>query len=233
MTAEQKNEKESIRVWDLPTRVFHWTLLVLALLAWITSEAEGNLFWTHLAAGYGVMGLVVFRLAWGVIGTPHARFTDFVRPWSVVREHTAEMLRFSPSPFVGHTPAGGWMIVAQLAVLALLIASGLFAGDEAEKGPLAPLAGAWLADGLGEVHEGLNTILWSLVVLHVGGVLFVSYATKDNLIAAMWTGRKQNPERFIETGKGENVAEDIPPAGFLRLAISVAGGVAAVVFIIW
>ncbi len=77
------------------------------LLAWITSEAEGGLFWTHLATGYGVMELVVFRLAWGVVGTRHARFADFLYPWSVVRAHLKEMLQRTPARFLGHTPAGG------------------------------------------------------------------------------------------------------------------------------
>lgn len=132
-----KNNKETIRVWDLPVRVFHWALVILVSLAWITSEADDFLFWAHLATGYGVMGLVVFRLVWGLIGTRHALFKNFIRPWSVVRGHTAEMLRFSRNRsmarFVGHTPAGGWMIVALLAVLGLLIATGLFAGDDGEK----------------------------------------------------------------------------------------------------
>jgi len=172
-----------------------------------------------------------------VIGTRHARFSDFVRPWPVVRDHTLEMLRFSQSRSmsrsVGHTPAGGWMILALLAVLALLVASGLFAGDEGEKGPLADLAGAWLADGLGEVHEGLNTFLWSLVTLHVAAVLLVSYLTKDNLIRAMWTGRKENPARFTEVTSKEGAAADIPPAGFLRVTVSVAAAVAAILAVVW
>ncbi|MDA1088982.1 MAG: cytochrome b/b6 domain-containing protein [Proteobacteria bacterium] len=220
-----KIKKEPVRVWDLPTRVFHWTLAVLVVFALITSEAEGGLFWTHLAAGYGVMGLVVFRLVWGVIGTRHARFTDFVRPWAVVRDHIKAMLRSSLSRSmagsVGHTPAGGWMIIALLAALALLIATGFFAGDEGDKGPLAHYIGAWLADAMSEAHESLNGLLWTLVGVHVGGVLFVSYTTKDNLIRAMWTGRKE-----------QIAGEDIPAAGIPRVALSVTVGVVAVVAIV-
>jgi len=107
-------EETSIRVWDLPTRVFHWSLVVLTVLALITSEADGVLFWAHLAAGYGIMGLVVFRLVWGIVGTRHARFSDFVRRWAVGREHMMQTARLSSSRFVGHTPAGGWMIIALL-----------------------------------------------------------------------------------------------------------------------
>ncbi len=228
MSEETDIAKKTGRVWDLPTRVFHWSLAILVLLAWVTSEAEGALFWTHLATGYGVMGLVVFRLAWGVAGTRHARFSDFLYPWSVVRTHMKEMLQPAPARFLGHTPAGGWMIVILLAVLAVLVASGLFAGDEGEKGPLAHIAGAGLADGLGEVHEILNTLLWSLIAVHVAAVLFVSFSTKDNLIRAMWTGRKKNLANLNET-----VAEDIPPVGALRVAASVAFGIAAVVAVLW
>ncbi|MDA0306325.1 MAG: hypothetical protein O3B76_08575 [Proteobacteria bacterium] len=72
----------TIQVWDRPTRVFHWSLVVLVILGLVTSEAEGVLFWTHLAAGYGVLGLLVFRIFWGFLGTRHARFAEFLHPCS-------------------------------------------------------------------------------------------------------------------------------------------------------
>jgi len=217
----------SIQVWDRPTRVFHWSLVVLVILGLVTSEAEGVLFWTHLAAGYGVLGLLVFRIFWGFLGTRHARFAEFLRPWSVVREHLKEMLNFTPSPAIGHTAPGGWMIAALLVVLFLLVASGLFAGDDDQLGPMAPMItaklGAWAADAMSEVHESLNALLWTLVGVHVAGVLFVSVTTDDNLIRAMWTGRKKIPAGLAETGN-----DDIPAPGRLRLALSIAAGIASV-----
>ncbi|NQV83577.1 MAG: cytochrome b/b6 domain-containing protein [Rhodospirillales bacterium] len=233
MSKELLDEAPSIKVWDMPTRAFHWSVLTLAVLAWITSEAEGALFWTHLAAGYGVMGLIVFRLVWGVIGTRHARFHQFVRPWRVVRTHIQELRSFSPAPFLGHTPPGGWMIIALLAVMSLIVVTGLFSGDDGDAGPLAYLVSPWLADALGEVHEAGNGLLWTLVVVHVGGVLAVSFLTKDNLIRAMWTGRKNNPERFPDPEQNTGQAADIPPAGWLRTAIAVLVAAGSVAALLW
>jgi len=114
------------------------------------------------------------------------------------------------------------MIVALLAVLGLLVATGLFAGDEGESGPYARLAGPWLADALGEAHEALNTLLWTLVAVHVAGVAVESLLTRENLVRAMWTGRK-------ETFAAADVAEDAGRVGALRLAIALVVAVGAVV----
>lgn len=149
MTDKHGKTTPSVKVWDLPTRIFHWSLVLLTVVAWTTSEAEDAFFWAHLWAGYGVMGLVVFRLVWGLIGTRHARFKGFIRPWRVVRGHIREMLSSPSAPSLGHTPPGGWMIAALLTVLILLILTGLFAGDEGEEGPYALFVSAWLADALG------------------------------------------------------------------------------------
>ena len=215
MTKKPGDDTLSIKVWDLPTRIFHWSLVVLALLAWITSEADGALFRTHLWTGYGVMGLIVFRLIWGFIGTRHPRFSKFIHPWPVVRKHLRDLLSQSPAPSLGHTPAGGWMIAALLAMMVALVATGLFAGDDGESGPLVHWVAPWLADGLGELHEALNSFLWTLVLFHVGTVFIVSHLTRDNLIAAMRTGRKANPERFHKPDDTPGHPADIHPAGWL------------------
>jgi len=107
-------------------------------------------------------------------------------------------------------------------VLALLIATGLFAGDDGEQGPLAHLTGAWLADAFGEVHEGLNAVLWVLVGVHIAAVVRISFFSGDNLIRAMWTGRKEN-----------TVGGDIPATSILGVTLSVAIGVAAVLAVVW
>lgn len=212
-----------IRVWDFPTRLFHWSLVVMVALAYVTSEAEGAWFWIHLAAGYGILGLVVFRGFWGFLGTRYARFANFVRPWPVVREHIGEMLRFQPSPSLGHTPPGGWMIVALLVVLVVLVASGLFAGDDDEMGPLASMIGTSAADAMGEVHEALNSLLWGLVTIHVAAVVFVSVIAGDNLIRAMWTGRRKVPAGLAAT-RPEDIAAPRP----VWLVISITAAVVIV-----
>lgn len=214
-------EKQAIRVWDLPVRVFHWSLVAMIALAFATSEAKGFLFKLHLAAGYAVIGLVAFRLAWGIVGTRYARFASFVRPWPTVRRHALDVLGLRPARFIGHNPLGGWMIVALLATIGLLAATGLFAGDEGEKGPYAALAGPWLADALGELHEGLNAVLWTLVAAHVAGVAGELLLTRENLVRAMWNGRK-------EAASPADAEADAGPVGALRLAVSLLVAVAAV-----
>ncbi len=220
MADEHGNAAPTLKVWDLPTRVFHWSLVAFSILAWITSEADGALFWLHLWAGYAVMGLATFRLIWGVIGTRHARFTAFIRSWPDVRSHIRKLLSPSPAPSLGHTPPGGWMIALLLVVLILLVATGLFAGDDEELGPFALFVSAGLADALGEIHEGLNGLLWTLVVFHVCAVFAVSWLTRDSLVRAMWTGRKINPDRFPPQD-GNAPPADIPPAGWLRTGLAV------------
>lgn len=216
------SDKPTIVVWDLPVRIFHWTLVVATVLAFATSEAGGAWFVLHLVAGYAVMALVVFRIAWGFVGTRHARFRDFVRPWVVVRAHAADVLRLRPARFVGHNPLGGWMILALLAVLAVLTATGLFAGDDGETGPLAHRVGAGVADALGEVHEGLNAVLWTLVAFHIAGVVVESLLTGENLVRAQWTGTK-------------HVADAVAagPVGAWALTASMMLAVAAVAAVAW
>lgn len=216
-------EKPTVAIWDLPVRVFHWVLLVMTVLAFATAEAEGAWFVLHLAAGYAVMALLVFRLAWGFVGTRYARFREFVRPWPIVRAHAADVLRLRPARFVGHNPLGGWMIVALLTVLALTVATGLFAGDEGETGPLAHRIGAGVADAIGELHEGLNTVLWTLVAFHVAGVVVESLLTGENLVRAMWTGNKNI----------EGPAAAAGPVGVFPFTASLTLAVAVVVAVAW
>jgi len=220
---QSMTEKQTIVVWDVPVRLFHWTLLAVTALAFATAEAEGAWFVLHLAAGYAVMALLVFRLAWGFAGTRYARFGEFVYPWPVVRRHAANVARLRPRRYVGHNPLGGWMIMALLVVLGLLVASGLFAGDEGEKGPLAHWLSAGVADAIGELHEGLNTVLWTLVAVHVAGVVIESLLTGENLIRALWTGKKEV----------ENAEADSGPVGALPLMASLVLAVAAVIAVAW
>ncbi len=163
-------------VWDLPTRLFHWSLVVLVGLAYITAEAEDTLFRLHELSGYSILVLLLFRLLWGFAGNRHARFRDFVRGWTRVRTYTRTLLTGHPENHAGHNPLGGWMILALLGTLATITGSGFFAPG----------------DGMGEeLHEGLSGLLLALIGVHLAGVLLHSLLTGENLVRAMWTGRKQ------------------------------------------
>jgi cytochrome b len=221
----QQNDKKEILVWDRATRVFHWFLVVMVVVCWITSEIEDDLFWTHLISGYIVLLLVLFRLVWGVLGGRHARFTDFVRGWSAILGHARGLLRLKPARHVGHNPLGGWMILTLLAMLALTVVTGLFAGDDDEAGPYALLIRPDIADALSEVHEALFGVLLFLAALHILGVLADSLLGRENLVRAMWTGSKRVPS---DDPEGDAAEPSI--WRFLIALILAAMGLAAVIW---
>lgn len=183
-------------VWDLPTRVFHGLLIAFVLTGWISGGESGALFTVHKLNGYALTAALLFRLVWGFCGSRHSRFSDFVRPWRDVRAYALALLRLRPPPSVGHNPLGGWMVLALLATLALIAATGLFSakGTTGIAGPLAQLLPRATARAIGETHEALFDVLMVLVVIHVFGVLTEILLTGDNLIRAMITGRKELTE---------------------------------------
>lgn len=184
-----------VLVWDIPTRVFHWSLVTLVAIAWATGETRGFWFEVHEFAGYGVLALILFRIAWGIWGSRHSLFSDFVRGFGVVRDYTAKLMRLRPPHSVGHNPLGGWMIVLLLATLVVQVGTGLFAGGEEVEGvtvtgPLASYISPDAAHAFLEIHETAFNILLVLVCIHLAGVITDIVLTRDNLILAMITGRK-------------------------------------------
>ncbi len=168
----------SVRVWDVPVRVFHWLLVLSFAGAFVTAESER---WrlVHVTLGYTVAGLIAFRLIWGLVGTRYARFSSFVRGPAAVLAYLRALLRGNPEHHLGHNPAGGWAIVALLLGCALLTASGWATYNE------------WGGDWLEELHEGLGNGLLALVGVHVVGVIVSSRLHHENLVRAMFTGRKR------------------------------------------
>jgi cytochrome b len=181
---------KTILVWDLSTRFFHWLLVALVALAWITGEAEGSLFIVHKLAGYGVLAAILFRLIWGFVGGEHARFRDFIYPWSVVSGYAKSLLTLRPRPSIGHNPLGGWMIILLLVALIGVAGTGLFAFEEEVAGPLASSISPGMGHVLAEIHEALAYFLLFLIGIHIAGVFIDSVLTGHNLIRSMFTGRK-------------------------------------------
>ncbi|MDH4228125.1 MAG: DUF1924 domain-containing protein [Nitrospirota bacterium] len=217
-------ESASIRVWDPLIRVFHWTLVIAFSLAWLTSEDRAADF--HAIAGYVILGLVALRLAWGVIGTHHARFVSFVRhPREGVR-YLVDLYHRRGHPCVGHNPAAAWMVVTLLASLTLTGVTGLMAyGAKEGLGPMGAVMPPWgeAADLLGDMHGVLAGFTLFLVGLHVAGVMASSLVHRENLVRAMITGQKK--VREVPTGEPDPGASG--PAQGMRLGLG-SGWVAGV-----
>ncbi len=166
-----------ILVWDLPTRVFHWLLAASFLGAFLTAESERYRD-IHVVLGYTVLGLVVFRFLWGVIGTRYARFSSFPIAPRRVLEYLKSLFTRTPQHHVGHNPAGSLAIYAILALAVLAGATGYAAYSE--------IGGEWLA----ELHEGAANAMLGLVAVHIGAVIVSSLIHRENLVAAMLNGYK-------------------------------------------
>lgn len=188
-----------VLVWDPWLRGFHWLLAAAFILAFAT---EDDWLGVHVAAGYTVLGLLAFRLAWGLAGPRRARFSDFLYAPAVVLAYLRRLRQPHPPRYLGHNPAGGIMVAVLLLVLLAVVGSGLavYAADQGA-GPLAPWLGGvgkaaekWL-EGL---HETLANLCLALVFVHLIGVLAESYIHRENLARAMLTGKK--PERPGDLG---------------------------------
>lgn len=179
-----------VRVWDFATRLFHWSLAGLVLGAYLTAEEDATLA-LHARIGLAVLGWVVFRLLWGVLGPEPVRFRAFMRSPRDTLAYARDYLRGRPSEHLSHNPLGAIMVISLLALLLALTGSGLitYLGPE-WSGPLAPYMGRNLAHGLKELHEGLAGALPVLIVLHVAGVLLSSRLERQNLVLSMVTGDK-------------------------------------------
>lgn len=175
-----------VLVWDAPVRVFHWLLAASFIGAWLTADSERWML-VHVTLGYTVGGLVAFRVLWGLLGTRHARFGDFVRgPRAVVAYLKSLFGAGTAEQPVGHNPAGAWAILGLLGGSALIVASGWATYNE--------LGGDWL----GELHEGAASAVLALVFVHVAGVIVSSRLHHQNLVRSMVDGRKRGrPEDGI------------------------------------
>ncbi len=168
----------TVRVWDPFVRVFHWSLVALFIGAFVTGDEATN---AHVAIGYGIAALLALRVVWGFIGPRHARFSDFARSPREVMAYVRDVALMKAPRHVGHNPAGGAMILALILMLAATCATGVAMTTSA----------FWGSKIMEEVHEVLANATVALIVLHVAGVAIASLMHRENLVKAMFTGRKR------------------------------------------
>lgn len=205
------------RVWDPLVRIFHWSLVATFVISYLSGDEDSAL---HIYAGYAVLGLIVFRVLWGFVGSRYARFSNFVSPPGTVIRYLKSLVAGKPESHLGHNPAGGWMIIAMLLCLFTVSVSGLkvYAIEEG-RGPLAAdlslpavVSTAQASEdddheaGHGsrerdhhedeefweEIHEVSSNFMLFLIFLHVAGVLVSGRLHGENLVKAMITGKKRS-----------------------------------------
>jgi cytochrome b len=180
-----------VRVWDAPTRLVHWTFVLLVATSWWTAENDA-LEW-HRYSGYALLGLLLFRVYWGFAGSSTARFSDFVKGPGAVWAYLKTLRSQAGATFIGHNPLGGWSVLLLLATMIAQVALGLFAVDVdgIESGPLSHLVSFDTGRACAQVHENLFNVLLTLIALHVLAVVFYLLYKRQNLIAPMISGSRE------------------------------------------
>lgn len=216
--SEPSETLRTVVVWDLPTRLFHWTLAILMIVQWWTAEQSSTMNW-HLWGGYAVLTLVLFRLIWGALGSETVRFSSFVRGPRAVLDYFKALLRGEAPHYLGHNPMGGWSIVAMLFLLLAQAITGLFANDDIMiEGPLYGWVSKGASDWLTTVHQLNFNLLLALIAVHLSAVFFYLLVKRDNLIHPMLSGCKQLPPE--RAGLAPRMAS--PWLGLAALAVAAA-----------
>jgi cytochrome b len=186
---ETGNITARVYVWDLFVRLFHWTLVVAFTVAYLTEDP----LVVHVWAGYVVGMLLVARVVWGFLGSPHARFSDFLYTPAVTLRYVRNLVLLrSGERHLGHSPGGGYMVILLLVFLAATVVTGLIVyGGDQQAGPLAGMFTEETGEAVEEWHELFANITLALILVHIAAVILASLVYRENLVRAMVSGYKQ------------------------------------------
>ena len=209
-----------VKVWDGWLRLFHWSIVLLLIVSYVTAKT-GRMEW-HMLSGYAMLALLLFRIAWGFVGSDSARFARFLRGPGAVRRHLRGLWRSEADEHVGHNAAGGWMVMLLIGLLLAQVLTGLFSDDEEyHRGPFADWVGFEASQWITGWHQRLFNAILAAVALHVAAVAFYGAVVGRNLVRPMITGRTEVAP--------DSAAARTPPAlaGTVRgvLVAVLAGGV--------
>jgi len=222
MNTPTESGTKKIRIWDWPIRLFHWAVVALFIVSWISAQVGGNAMQYHFWSGYTVLGLVLFRILWGWVGSETARFVHFIRGPGAVLAYVRAWLKPGYRATHGHNPLGGWSVAALLLTLAFQTITGLFSNDDiAYEGPLYRLVSKDTSDLISTLHASSFNVLLALVALHIVAIVLYRVKHRENLLKPMLTG-----DKVVD----ENVPE--PKQASVRLAMALALVVAAGVYVV-
>lgn len=201
-----------IAIWDLPTRVFHWLIVLLVPALWWTAEEE--MMDVHMLLGQTMLGLILFRIFWGLLGSSTARFSGFVRGPRAILAYLGGRAKAG----VGHSPIGALSVMAMLGALAVQVGLGLFASEDdgLYQGPLSHFVSYDTAEEIAEIHEAWFNVILALIGLHLAAILFYLLVKRDNLVGPMVTGGRDG-------GEGEAPMAPAPAWRFLLAAGAALG----------
>jgi cytochrome b len=209
-----------MKVWDLPVRLFHWAIVVLIFLAWATEEWD-RMDW-HVWIGYTILTLLLFRLAWGFVGSDTARFLWFLRSPVAAWRHLSHLRRREPDHEIGHNAAGGWMVLVMLGLLGVQAGTGLFSNDDANtEGPLLHLVGKQQSDWLSHIHSLNFNLIEGVIVLHVLAIILYGVLKRQNLVRPLVTGIKLMPADM----RAPRMVSPIWALALLAVAAGVVAGI--------
>ena len=183
-----------VRIWDLPTRLFHWALALSVLGLIVTGQTGGDAMAWHFRFGYAVFTLLLFRLIWGFVGGRWSRWRNLPLSWQSIKAYLLGL--HQPTLTAGHNPAGSWSVLAMLCWLALQVSTGLVSDDEiVNSGPLTSLVSSAVVSTATAWHKGFGKgVLIALVLLHVCAVIWYKLRKQQPLVAAMLHGDKMLPQ---------------------------------------
>lgn len=208
-----------VAVWDLPVRFFHWALVLLIIFQYVSYKMGGNWMTYHMWGGYSILGLVVFRVLWGFFGSTHARFGDFIYGPRAIFAYIKTLPSRKAAKFAGHNPLGGWSVLLMLLALLVQAVTGLFGNDDIMiEGPLYNYISKSTSDFLTTIHRYNFYVLLTLVGIHIAAVLYYLAYKSENLIKAMFSGKKMLPEGV--SPPGAQIKSSLQ--GIVILAIAVA-----------
>ena len=177
------------KVWDVPTRLAHWLLVILITYAWFAVEILEDMQ-QHFWAGYGVLSVILFRFIWGFAGTTHARFSSFLQTPNTVWHYAKTLSQRSSTAYLGHNPMGGLSALVLVIVILVQASTGLFNSDDYFHGPLSGLVGQATRGTIGWIHQINSDVLTALVGLHIVAIVFYKLFKRQSLTSAMITGNK-------------------------------------------
>lgn len=197
--------KNKLLVWDLPVRLFHWLLVFSLIGAWYTSDGERDLIDVHLKIGYFILGLILFRIIWGVVGTKYAKFSQFIPNKRTLVKYLKERKNNKIYHPLGHNPLGALMVVLMLLLILSQAISGLFMNDDVfTTGPYYDSVSSSMQKTMSFIHHNVFDVILILSGIHIGAAFFYLVMKKINLIFPMFTGYKSSDnenERGIKSSK--------------------------------